>query len=30
LSTELDYDPFAEGTFKGYQIAKDKKKQNKK
>jgi polyphosphate kinase 2 (PPK2 family) len=30
LSTELDYDPFAEGTFKGYQKPKDKKKHNKK
>jgi polyphosphate kinase 2 (PPK2 family) len=30
LSTELDYDPFSEGTFKGYDKSKDKKKHNKK
>jgi len=30
LSIELDYDPFAEGTFKGYDKSKDKKKHNKK
>ena len=30
LSIKLDYDPFSEGTFKGYVKSKDKKKHNKK